>query len=250
MILVHYRRFYLSPSCRTPSRTVLWCRKKNHFLFHWSTSTLPEQNIRHWMYCGKNILKIAGRWMEKENYQMHWQVSQDLFFEWKASWRIYMVWCETDEGTNRPQDRTMYGHRCGSTCLMHRSAKQSKSGLSTNQNSIMPDNYVVSSSLNQMMKILNTMKNARRKWEIPMPAAMPCKTPANCRRKTCRNIGEIKTKYACSVEADESTRIRLEGAPYRFHEDHIAAKGMNSLSHDNLVRKIILMPQAMKKTRC
>ena len=28
------------------------CREKNHFLFHWSTSTLPEQDILHWM-CGR-----------------------------------------------------------------------------------------------------------------------------------------------------------------------------------------------------
>ena len=30
------------------------------------------------------------------------------------------------------------------------------------------------------------------------------------------------------------------------HEDHIAAKGINSLSHQNLVHKFIPMPQAMK----
>ena len=38
----------------------------------------------------------------------------------------------------------------------------------------------------------------------------------------------------------------MEGAPRRYHEDHIAGKGMNSLSHYNLVHKFILMPQAMK----
>ena len=36
----------------------------------------------------------------------------------------------------------------------------------------------------------HTMKNARRKLEIPMPAAMPCKTPTNCRGETCSNIGK------------------------------------------------------------
>ena len=30
------------------------------------------------------------------------------------------------------------------------------------------------------------------------------------------------------------------------HEDHIAGKGMNSLSHYNLVHKFILLPQARK----
>ena len=34
--------------------------------------------------------------------------------------------------------------------------------------------------------------------------------------------------------------------PHRYHEDHIAAKGINSLSHYNLVRKSIPMPQVIK----
>ena len=79
-----------------------------------------------------------------------------------------------------------------------------------------------------------------------MPAAMPCTTPINSSGEPCRGIGKSKTKYACVVEADESTRIRVEGVPYRYHEDHIAAKGINSPSHYNLVRKFIPMPQALK----
>ena len=41
-------------------------RKKNHFLFRYSTSTLPEHHI---YVAGRNvgkILKIAGTWMEKK----------------------------------------------------------------------------------------------------------------------------------------------------------------------------------------
>ena len=80
------------------------------------------------------------------------------------------------------------------------------------------------------------MTNARRKLGIPMPAAMPCETSL-CRssRETCSTIGEHKTEYACIVEADESMRIRMEGAPHRDHEDHIAGNGMSSLSQLNLV---------------
>ena len=90
------------------------------------------------------------------------------------------------------------------------------------------------------------LKKAREKLEIPMPAAMPCKTPNSSCGETYCGIGKSKTKHACIVEADESTRIRLEGALYRYHEDHIAAKGMNSLCHCNLVHKFIPMPQASK----
>ena len=77
-----------------------------------------------------------------------------------------------------------------------------------------------------------------------MPAAMPCKTLINSGGETYCGIGKSKTKHDCIVEADESTRIRLEGALYRYHEDHIAAKGINSLSHYNLVHKFNPMPQA------
>ena len=89
------------------------------------------------------------------------------------------------------------------------------------------------------------MKNARRKLEIPMPAAMPCKTPLNSGETYC-GIVKSKTKHACIVDADESTRIRLEGVPHRYHEDHITAKGINSLSRYNLAHKFIPMPQALK----
>ena len=37
----------------------------------------------------------------------------------------------------------------------------------------------------------------------------------------------------------------MEGAPRRYHEDHIAGNGVNSLSHYSLVHKFIPMPQAV-----
>ena len=81
------------------------------------------------------------------------------------------------------------------------------------------------------------MKNARRKLEILMPAAIPCKTRTNCRGETCRNLGKHKTKYDCIVDADESVRIGLEGVVHKHLEDHINAKGINSPSRYNLVHK-------------
>ena len=64
-------------------------------------------------------------------------------------------------------------------------------------------------------------------------------------KETCRNPDAPKTIYACIVEADESARKRLEGTLHEDHEDHIAGKGINSLSHYNLVHKFILMPEAL-----
>ena len=37
-------------------------------------------------------------------------------------------------------------------------------------------------------------------------------------------------QYACIAEADESTRKRMEGSLHKYHEDHIAGKGMNSVT--------------------
>ena len=91
-----------------------------------------------------------------------------------------------------------------------------------------------------------TMKAARRKLEVPMPAAMPYKIPLKNSGETLRNIGKRTTKYACVVDADECTRPRLEGARHKYHQDHITAKGANSVTHYSLVHKFIPMPQAFK----
>ena len=91
-----------------------------------------------------------------------------------------------------------------------------------------------------------TMKAARGKLEVPMPAAMPCKIPIKNSGEAHRSIGKHKTKYACVADADESTRPRPEGAVHKPPQDHIIAKRMKSLIHYSLVHKFIPMPQALK----
>ena len=92
-----------------------------------------------------------------------------------------------------------------------------------------------------------TIKNARKELETPMPPAMPCKTSKNSQNGvTSGKYNEIKSKLACNLEASESTRLRMEESLPNHHEDHIAGKGDNSLQHDKLVHKLIPMPQAMK----
>ena len=53
-----------------------------------------------------------------------------------------------------------------------------------------------------------TIKNARKKLETSVAPAMPCKILKN----NCGSGGsnKIKTKLACILEADESTRLRME----------------------------------------
>ena len=88
------------------------------------------------------------------------------------------------------------------------------------------------------------IKNARKKLETSVAPAMPCKIM----KKNCGSGGsnKIKTKLACILEANESTRLRMGISVPHHHEDHIAGKGDNSLQHHNLVHKFIPITQAMK----
>ena len=84
-----------------------------------------------------------------------------------------------------------------------------------------------------------TIKNARKKLETPIAPVMPCKIM----KMKCGSGGsnKIKTKLACILEADESTRLRMGNSLPNHHEDHIAGKRDNSLQHYNLV---MLIPDA------
>ena len=118
----------------------------------------------------------------------------------------------------------------------------------------MLENWEVStSSIRKTESANKSWKNVRKKLETPLKAAMPCKMVTKKRLKELRETvssGDThphkKTKYACIVEAHESTRKRLESTLPRNHNDRIAEKGFNSLNHHNLVHKFIPMPQAMK----
>ena len=80
-----------------------------------------------------------------------------------------------------------------------------------------------------------------------MAPAMPCKT---CKKsthgETRSKTNDFMFKFACILAASESTRMRVEESLPKYHEDHIAGRGDNSLQHHNLVHKLILMPAAMK----
>ena len=49
---------------------------------------------------------------------------------------------------------------------------------------------------------------------------------------------DFKSKFACILEASESTRLRMEESLPNYHEDHLEGKGDNSLQHYNVVHKI------------
>ena len=90
-----------------------------------------------------------------------------------------------------------------------------------------------------------TIKNAWRKLEVPMPAAIPCKTKGGKYRETCSTSGTPKTIYACIVEADESTRKRLERTTlHKDHEDHVAGKRIHSSNQSQSCAQNFPMPSS------
>ena len=77
---------------------------------------------------------------------------------------------------------------------------------------------------------------------------MPCKTcKKNKNGETHSKTNDFKFKFACNLEARESTRMRMEETLPKYHEDHIAGRRVNSLQPYNLVHKFVPLPQAMKK---
>ena len=88
-----------------------------------------------------------------------------------------------------------------------------------------------------------TIKNARKKLQTSVAPSMPCKIMKNCGSDASN---KMKTKLACILEANESTRMSMGNSIPHHHGDHSAGKGENSLQHDYLVHKFVPMPQAMK----
>ena len=77
-------------------------------------------------------------------------------------------------------------------------------------------------------ELKETIKNARKKLETSVAPAMPCKIM----KKNCWSgaSNKIKTRLACILEADDSTRPRIKESLPNHHEDHIAGKGNNSFT--------------------
>ena len=106
---------------------------------------------------------------------------------------------------------------------------------------------------NLFKRIWKTKNIRGEKLEIQIEAAMPCKkkNPSHssfqeteARLRVPDKIS--KTKHACRVESDKSTRQGMEPTFQRGHEDHIAAKGENSLNHYISVHKFIPKKKAMR----
>ena len=115
------------------------------------------------------------------------------------------------------------------------------------KNSILITHENCEGSISSTRRIRNSKKPSRtrvRSWKHQW--LLLCRVKL-LKKKNCgsHESNKIKTKFACILEADESTSMRM-GNSIPHHQDHIAGKGENSLQHYNLVHKFIPMPQAMK----
>ena len=64
------------------------------------------------------------------------------------------------------------------------------------------------------------IKNARSKLETPMAPAVPCKTcKKNKHGETRSKTNDFKSKFACILEAGESTMMHMEENLPKYHED-------------------------------
>ena len=90
-------------------------------------------------------------------------------------------------------------------------------------------------------------KHGKQHW-LP-----PCLTryarEASMERPVARLINDFKSKFACILEASESTRMRTKESLSTYHEDHLAGKGTNSLQHYNLVHKFFSYASNNEDTR-
>ena len=125
--------------------------------------------------------------------------------------------------------------------------EKNESGLSKNRSLTTLEDCAVFTSLIQRMrssKKLFKMREESCKFRFQQRCL--ARLNVRCTRGLVALKKKCSTEYACIVEADESTRKRMEGTLHNYHEDHIAGKGINSLSHYNPVHTFIPMPQAMK----
>ena len=86
-------------------------------------------------------------------------------------------------------------------------------------------------------------ENWKHQWLQPCLARHAIKTSME---RPAARLMISSLKFACILEASESTRMRMEDSLPKYHEDHVAGKGTIHYNITILVHKFIPKPQAMK----
>ena len=164
----------------------------------------------------------------------YWNIdgSRDLSYPWIGFTQITLLEEKPPEGymwsggrltrkqlTSRPHDLwPELWKSMGKTAKLKEKQKWSNEKLHLENARILRGIYFIDPEDKEFKE---TIKNARKKLETSVAPAMPCKIMENCGSD---GSDKIKTKLACILEADESTRMRMGNSITHHHEDYTAGK--------------------------
>ena len=236
--LVHDRKLRLPPSRRTQSQSNLYSPREESFLI--PVKYIDVSGTTHTNLDVKQERGIDDYW--------NIDVSRDLFFFFlerfhsvyssrrETSRRIFVFRGDTDRTAGNIQARSFMArtlYEIWKKCQAEGEAKVVTWKTTTRLRGI----YFIDPEDKEFKDII---KNARNKLETAVAPAMLCKTSKkNKHGETRCKTDDFKSKFACILEASESTRLRMEKSLPSYHEE-------NALQHHNVVHNFITVPQAMK----
>ena len=196
------------------------CRRKKHFLFSdWNTLVWQGPLTLIWTSCKKNALMIVGMSMRTEVCQIHGLVFHKKYsIERGTSQRIFVVRRDWQK-FKRQRDRITCVQKYGPISAKQRKDEKDKNGRTKSESSRTRARYERNlfywSGGWRMSR--GPSKNARKKLEVQIEAAMPRKekNPSqSCLQETAARLGAPdkvpKTKYVWKVETHEPTRQQME----------------------------------------
>ena len=225
--LVHVRKLHFPPSRWTWSLTLL-AGEKNHSLFHWNTLTSPELHIPTWMLCKIAAATITGTSDGPRDLSDPWTgFTQFTLLEEKPPNGFLWSGCrlERNQLTSRPDHLWNSGEECKRTPSWGRKHKCAIQKPKLDNAGRLRGIYFIDPEDKEFKE---TIKNAGRKWKHQW--LQPCLARHTRKTSMARPVvttHDFKSKFACVLEASESTRLRMEYSLPNYHEGHIAGKGDN-----------------------
>ena len=255
--LVSWRRFRSSSSRRTLSSTPR-AEGRKYSQSHWKMLTWPGLRRQIWTWFQESRMEdnLKCRFGSKFVRLMD-RIHEVHSAEWETSMRIYVVQGAAYKNSSNYHTWlfvawTMVPHVKGS------SQKKKKHRWAIGKPKLdipwkLRGIYFIDPEDGEFkVTIKNTQgRSWRYQWRRLCLVSWGHRNVRTCPRGNRRRNQTVptkskKTKHACIVEADEFKGKRLGSILPEDHENHIAEKGFNSMSHWTLVHKFVPMPQAMK----
>ena len=187
---------------------------------------------------GKTSWRLLERGWRKRIVRCMDRLHKIHFVERKATWWVHMVWWETYEKTNNLSSRQCMARYVEAYvwCSQKESENMGYRETKARQCQTIERN-ILHWTKRWRIQAHNQSRSEKVGSSDASSNALQNTDKEHC--ETHRNIGKRKTKYACLVDADESTRPRLERAGHTLHQDHITEKGMNSMIPYGLIHKFL-----------